>query len=458
MIRFISAPCRLQHTVPTFAIIASAVLTLYALCPCLASAKEEGRPNIVLIMADDLGVEGVGCYGGTSYQTPALDRLAREGIRFTHAYAQPLCTNTRIQLMTGLYNHRNWIAFGILDPTAKTFGHWMQEAGYKTCIAGKWQLQSYDPPDYPGAKERRGLGMKVENAGFDEYCLWHTGHTEVKGSRYADPVILENGKFRTDLQGRYGPDIWVEYINGFIERNLDEPFFVYYPMALPHWPMVPTPDSPEWKDPAKRGLEDVRFFKDMTEYTDKCVGRIVDKIDQLGIAEETLVIFYSDNGTHLKVTSQTTTGPVAGGKGETTDAGTHVPLVCRQPGTIKPGVNDNLVDSTDFLPTVLNAAGSPLPSNAFTDGLSFYPQLLGKDVATRPWVFCHYDPRPGWDKDRFRLVRFARDKRYKLYDDGKLFDVPNDKLEKRPLQVNDDTAESKAARSRLAAVLDSMQN
>ncbi|MCA9121387.1 MAG: sulfatase-like hydrolase/transferase [Planctomycetaceae bacterium] len=424
----------------------------------LAEVAVPARPNIVLIMADDLGVEVLGSYGGTSYKTPALDKLAREGVRFTNAYAQPLCANTRLQLMTGLYNHRNWIAFGILAPESKTFGHWMQEAGYKTCIAGKWQLQSYDPPDYPGAAERRGIGMKPENAGFDEFALWHTGHTELKGSRYAAPVINENGRFRDDLKDRYGPDVWVEYINRFIQRNLDHPFFVYYPMALPHWPMVPTPDSPEWQDRSLRDVEDVRFFKDMAEYADKCVGRIVDNINQLGIAENTLVIFYSDNGTHLQVTSQTKAGPVAGGKGETTDAGTHVPLICWQPGTIKPSVNESLVDSTDFLPTILDAAGHPLPSDAVTDGLSFYPQLVGRDVATRPWVFCHFDPRPGWDKDRFRLLRFAREHRYKLYDDGRLYDVPHDQLEERPILAKDDNAETRAARMRLDAVLKAMSN
>jgi len=443
--------------VTTTAIAVFSLLGSPLLFTSAIGAEPSDRPNIVLIMADDLGVEVLGSYGGTSYKTPALDMLAREGVRFTHAYAQPLCANTRLQLMTGLYNQRNWIAFGILDPGAKTFGHWMQEAGYKTCVAGKWQLQSYDPPDYPSAELRRGIGMQPEDGGFDEYCLWHTGHTELKGSRYANPVIKENGKFRDDLQDRYGPDVWVEYINGFMERHLDEPFFVYYPMALPHWPMVPTPDSPEWQDPAKRDSEEVRYFKDMAEYTDKCVGRIVDKIKQLGIAENTLVIFYSDNGTHLKVTSQTTTGPVAGGKGETTDAGTHVPLICWQPGTIKPAVNDNLVDSTDFLPTLLDAARRPLPSDELTDGISFYPQLLGQDVATRPWVFCHFDPRPGWDKDHFRLIRFARDRHYKLYDDGRLYDVPNDQLEQRAILEKDDTTDTKAVRKRLDAVLKSME-
>lgn len=435
----------------------SVLLTGLVLSPDSQAAGKPGRPNVILIMADDVGIEGLGCYGGTSYRTPKLDQLASEGLRFTHAYAQPLCTNTRIQLMTGLYNNRNWLYFGILDPKAKTIGHWMSEAGYRTCIAGKWQLQSYDPPDYPGAAKRRGTGMKVDQAGFDEYCLWHTGHTEDKGSRYADPVINENGRIR-ELKGRYGPDIWVEYINAYLERNRDseQPFFVYYPMALPHWPMVPTPDSPEWQDPAKRNLEEVRFVRDMIEYMDRCVGRIVARVDDLGLAENTLILFFSDNGTHLKVTSQTKTGPVAGGKGEMTDAGTHVPLIARWKGKIGPGVNDDLIDSTDFLPTVLDAALRPLPKAVRIDGRSFYPQLTGKKGRPREWTFCHFDPRPGWDKDRFQLRRWARDKRYKLYGDGRLIDVSNDRLEEHPIPLTDASPEVRAIAIRLQAVLDSM--
>ena len=444
------------HRLSTF----RATLAAIALIALIASSQTiSAAPNIVLIVADDLGVEGLGCYGGTSYKTPALDRLAREGLRFTHAYAQPLCTNTRTQLMTGLYNHRNWIAFGLLDPRAETIGHWMREAGYKTCIAGKWQLQSYDPPDYPGAEQRRGRGMRVEDAGFDEYCLWHTGHTELKGSRYADPVLYQNGSFRTDLKGRYGPDVWVDYINDFLTRHVNQRFFVYYPMALPHWPFVPTPDSPEWQDPSTRFDEDLRFFADMAEYTDKVVSRVVGKIDELGLSENTLVIFYGDNGTHLKITSQTQSGPVAGGKGLTTDAGTRVPLIARWPGHINAGVSDDLVDSTDFLPTLLEATGRPIAEsdNQRFDGQSFYPRLLGQHVSPREWVFCHFDPRPGWDKDRFRLLRFARDKRFKLYDDGRLYDIENDTLEQQPILTDNDTPPTQAARERLAAVLTKME-
>lgn len=418
------------------------------------------KPNIVLIMADDIGVEGIGCYGGTSYQTPSLDRLAKQGIRFKHAYAQPLCTNTRVQLMTGLYNNRNWLYFGILDPKAKTIGHYMQEAGYSTCIAGKWQLQSYDPPSYPGSHLRRARGMKVTEAGFDEYSLFHSWHTEDKGSRYANPTFFENGKLKKEVKGKYGPDHWVEFINDFIDRKKDDdkPFFVYYAMALPHRPFVPTPDSVDWADASTRTEEDVRHFPDMVEYMDKCVGQVIRKIDDLGLAKNTVVIFYSDNGTHQKITSQTTTGTVAGGKGRTIDAGTHVPLIVRWPGKIKPGINDNLVDSTDFLPTVMELAGKPIPKENKLDGISFYSQLMGIPGKSRPWVFCHYDPRPGWDKDQFRKIRFARNKRFKLYGDGKLYDVPNDKLEKKPIPASSDTETSRHARLQLGQVLNDMPN
>ncbi len=257
---------------------------------CFANAADvEGNwpPNIVLIMADDIGIEGLGCYGGTSYKTPNLDQLAATGLRYRHAHAQPLCANTRLQLMTGLHNNRNWICFGILDPKAKTIGHYLYEAGYRCCIAGKWQLQSYDPPDCPGAETRRGLGMHPKDAGFHNYCLFHSLHTEDKGSRYPDPTWLEDGMLK-HAKNKYGPGMWVDYINEFMEREKDKPFFVYFPMALPHWPMTPSPDSPAWNDPEQRATPDTKHFSSMVEYMDKSVGKIVSRIDQLGLRDNTL--------------------------------------------------------------------------------------------------------------------------------------------------------------------------
>lgn len=416
-------------------------------------------PNIILIMADDLGVEGLGCYGGTSYATPHLDALAETGMRFTHAYAQPLCTNTRLQLMTGLYNDRNWKSFGILDPAAKTIGHFLREAGYRSCIAGKWQLQSYDPPDYPGGAERRGTGMHPRDAGFDHYSLFHSLHTEDKGSRYANPTWLEDGRLKT-LEGGYGPDVWVDYINAFIEQEQAEPFFVYYPMALPHWPMNPTPASDDWNDPEKRLIADTKYFGDMVRHMDQCVGKIVQKVDDAGLRDNTLILFYSDNGTHLDITSQTITGPIQGGKGMTTDAGTHVPLIGSWPGVIQPGVSDHLVDSTDFIPTLLQAAGKPLGDKSGLDGMSFYNQLAGAPSAApqREWIYSFYDPRPGWDKDQFTRKVSARDRRWKLYEDGSFFDIANDPLEQHSIAAANDDEAMAAARKQLGSVLETKGN
>ncbi len=208
--------------------------------------KKNRRPNIVLIMSDDLGYEAIGANGGTSYATPILDSMASTGARFENAHVQPLCTPTRVQLMTGKYNFRNYIGFGLIAPDEITFGHLFSNAGYKTCISGKWQLHSYNPPDE--MPEMRSKGQKIEDAGFDEFCVWHPHHTEDKGSRYKDPIIYENGKFLENTRGEYGEDIFADYIIEFMERNQDDPFFVYFPMALTHRPLEPTPDSPEFDE------------------------------------------------------------------------------------------------------------------------------------------------------------------------------------------------------------------
>tara|TARA_R110002049_G_scaffold4601_6_gene32845 strand:- start:19511 stop:21439 length:1929 start_codon:yes stop_codon:yes gene_type:complete len=440
----------------TAAIAALTILTV----PTAWSAEsaKTRRPNIVLILADDLGYETVGCYGGTSYRTPNIDRLAAQGIRFDHAYAMPLCTNTRVQLMTGKYNNRNWKSFGILDPAADTFGHMMQRAGYKTCIAGKWQMHSYDPPDYPGAALRRSTGMLAGDAGFHEYSLWHTGHTEDKGSRYADPVIDENGTLRRDTLGKYGPDLWVEFIGDFMRRHRDEPFFVYYPMALPHNPMVPTPDSPEWDDPARRHSDETPFAADMIEYTDKLVGRVVRQVEELGLRENTLILFYSDNGTNARVASQMGQRRVRGEKGLGTDLGIRVPMIANWKGVTPTGVVSNdLIDSVDFLPTILEVAGATDQIHEPIDGISFNDVIGGDGPSQRQWVYVHQDPRPGWDKDRFYLIRLARDQHYKLHQDGRLYCTRDDPFEESPIYITDDTDESREARIHLQGVLDSMK-
>ena len=240
----------------------------------------KNQPNIILIMSDDLGYEVIGANGGTSYNTPKLDEMAKNGMRFENAHVMPLCTPTRISLMTGKYNFRNYIGFGLIAPDETTFGHLMSDAGYNTCIAGKWQLYSYNPPDE--VPEMRNKGQKIENAGFNEFCVWHPHQTEEKGSRYKNPIIYENGRFMEDTKDKYGEDIFCDYIIDFIDRTKDEndPFFVYWPMAATHKPHEPTPDSLEWDSfdpPSNHSLggrtwseledgsweDDPKFYKDM---------------------------------------------------------------------------------------------------------------------------------------------------------------------------------------------------
>ncbi|HIN14816.1 MAG: sulfatase-like hydrolase/transferase [Dehalococcoidia bacterium] len=426
------------------------------------------RPNIVLIMSDDLGYEAIGANGGTSYATPVLDGMAGAGIRFENAHVQPLCTPTRVQLMTGKYNFRNYIGFGLIAPDEVTFGHLFSSAGYKTCIAGKWQLHSYNPPDE--MPEARSTGQKIEDAGFDEFCVWHPHHTEEKGSRYKSPIVYENGEFLENMEGKYGEDVFADYIIDFMERNRDDPFFVYFPMALTHRPLEPTPDSPEFDDfvpPSNETLgartwakledwdDEARYYKDMVEYHDKVIGRVNAKLEQLGIAEDTLVIYVGDNGSPVEVCSIIHSHTeVCGGKGLTVDRGTHVPLICSWPGTIPSGaVTTDLIDASDFLPTILEAAEITPPDDYFIDGRSFLPQLKGETGNPRDWIFFHFEPMSG---RVHRYARFIRDHRWKLYDDGRLFDLNADPEEEAAFDPADDDGERSEARSRLAPVFEQM--
>jgi arylsulfatase A-like enzyme len=439
-------------------------ITTLALLACLlasfADAGTAQKPNILLIMADDIGIEGLGCYGGVSYRTPNLDRMAAEGIRFTRAYSQPLCTPTRVQIMTGKYNHRNWRAFGILAPGERTFGHYLHSAGYATGIFGKWQLYSYDPPDLPGAATRRGTGMHPKDSGFDEYALFHALHTEDKGSRYTSPTMLEGragsrGERKT-YTGRYGEDVWVQQIVSFFDRHRDQPVFVYYPMALPHWPFEPTPETPGWNRAGEQP-EDHSYITDMIEYMDTTVGSLMTKLGHNGLLDNTIVLFYSDNGTHAKVVSKMEDGrTITGGKASARQTGIHVPLIAHWPGHFAPNVCESIIDCSDFLPTLLELAGSRLPDGAMTDGISFASKLFGKEGPERESAFFWYDPRPGWDKERFSRHVFAVSKNYKLFRSGRLFRLttrPLEEMEINPLAMTD---VDRAARAQLSDVISNM--
>lgn len=409
--------------------------------PSILRAAPGKKPNIVLIMADDIGYECFGCYGSRQYHTPNIDRMAQQGMRFRHCYSQPLCTPSRVKIMTGLSNVRNYSAFSILNRDQRTIGHYFQAAGYTTLVAGKWQLLGAD--HYPQKFQRKGTGPR--EAGFDHHLLWQVDRL---GSRFWKPLLHVDGENRPFGDDRYGPEIATKYITDFMadHRGKKRPFFIYYPMILVHSPFIPTPDSPSRKQEGGQ-----RNFEDMVAYMDKMVGRIVKKTEELGIAEETLILFTGDNGTHKSITSTLDGRTLRGGKGQTNDAGTRVPLLAYRPGTVPRGkVNDDLVDFSDFLPTLLDSAGAKVPDGL--DGQSFLPQLRGEPGKPREWIYCFYCPRP----ERTKPVRFVRDQRWKLYGDGRLFDVANDPAERRPIGDLDAVPGAVHAHRRLSAALSSM--
>jgi len=392
-------------------------------------------PNLVLIMADDHGYETLGANGGTSYKTPVLDGLAAGGVRFTHCYSQPLCTPTRVQLMTGQYNVRNYTRFGEMEKSQTTFANLLKAAGYATAIAGKWQLgQEADLP---------------QKFGFDESYLWQ--HTR-RPPRYANPGVEHNGKPIDFSNGEYGPDVVNAFALDFITRKKDQPFFLYYPMILTHDPFQPTPDSKGW-DPKAIGEQVNRspeHFGDMVAYMDKLIGKLVTKLDELKIRDNTLILFLGDNGTSPQITSQLNGQPYKGGKGSSTDAGMHVPLIASWPGKIAKGkVCDDLIDSTDFLPTLLEAAGVKPPTNLTLDGVSFLPQLKGQTGKPRAWIYSWYAREGGPTASK----EFAFDGRYKLYRTGELYNISADLREQSPLSGKL-PIEAAAAKQKLQAVLD----
>lgn len=401
---------------------------------CVAAVQAEATPNVIVIMADDFGYECVAANGGESYATPHLDRMAAQGMRFEHFHVQPLCTPTRAQLMTGMHNIRNYINFGTLNRESFTFGNAFQQAGYDTGICGKWQLGR--EPDSP------------QHFGFAESLLWQ--HTR-RPPRYANPGLEKNAVEQDFNNGEYGPDLVNEFALEFVSRRRDKPFFLYYPMMLTHGPYQPTPDSADW-DPQAIG-EDVnkheRHFGEMVTYMDKLVGRLLAKLKESGIDDNTLVVFLGDNGTGKGTKSRFQGAEYIGGKGQTNQYGTHVPLIVRWPAKVKPGVNRDLVSGTDIFPTICAAAGVSIPDNL--DGHSCLPQLMGEKGSPREWLYSWYSPR---QQKNLTVREFAWNHDYKLYRTGEFYGLKADPKEQHPLDANQLDAPAKAAREELQAALD----
>lgn len=413
----------------------SHILTTILSFLALATSQAASKPNIVMIMADDFGYECVGANGGTSYKTPVLDKMATQGLRFEHCYSQPICTPSRVKLMTGVTNIRNYVKFGLLDPKQTTFANLLKKEGYATCVVGKWQLLGgFEGPN---------------NFGFDEYALWQLNR---RPSRYPNGGLEVNGKNVDYTNGEYLPDVVSDFACDFIKTNKEKPFLLYYPMILTHCPFEPTPDSADWdpKDPGSKTYKgDAKYFGDMVSYMDKMVGKILKSLDDNRVRENTLVLFVGDNGTDTPVVSMMNGRKVVGAKGHMHDGGNRVACIASWPGTIPAGkVTKEIVDFSDFLPTFCEVAGAKTPDTV--DGRSMLKTLKGSDEKHRDWIYMWYSRNGGNKAAR----QFARNQRYKLYSSGKFYDIDQDVLEKSPLDDKTLTDEQKKTRTMLQTAID----
>ncbi len=410
---------------------AALTLCLFALVSC---EREPGKvvspaPNIVLVFVDDIGYEIIDDPDNL-YDTPHIDSLKSWGMNFTNAYATPLCTPSRVQVLTGKYNYKNYRGFGLLNPRESTFADILKGANYSTLAAGKWQL-------YGNRRQRalaKGRGSLPNEVGFDQSALWQV--TEKNGSRFKNPWIVVNGNQDRQFNGRYGPDLFADYIEGFLERPRDNPFLIYYPMVLTHDPFQPTPGSDGYEDfdPDAR-LNDSMWFANNVTYMDKLIGRLSSNLTRTGLMQNTLLLFVGDNGTDVDVTSNFLKGAIRGQKAYSTTYGTHVPLIAVWPEEIEGNsLNTNLVDLTDVFPTFADAAGISLPDSLDLDGLSLLNQLKGKKEAeVRRSIYTYYAPE--WGGFKHRSWAQTRDRKY--YNDGSYYFLDLDIMEKNPVAVED---------------------
>lgn len=394
------------------------VMLLVASLSDLATAGE--RPNVLVILCDDIGAHELSLYGHQQHRTPNLDQLGKTGIWFTTGYATPICHPTRFQIMTGQYAHHNGVYqfpgrpggpeenIGVDDIASHlTFGNLFQKAGYATAQAGKWQLSGTHP-------------TLIRECGFDEYCMWaykknlpkgveHTGSWEGKPGtttgRYWHPSIVKNGEYLPTTQDDYGPDIFSDFILEFIERKRGKPFFIYYPMTLTHAPYYTTPDTTQ--SLGDRFEKRQKNWQSNVEYADKIVGKLMRGLEELKVRENTLVLFIGDNGTG------------GNGKGKTTEMGARVPFIANGPGIVKPtGECRELVDVSDVLPTICDVAGIDLPKDHIIDGVSFAPYLKGNMNPLRDWIYAPLGGKRVVRTKRWLLENSSMRQFGQLYDCG----------------------------------------
>ena len=423
-------------------------------------AAQPRKPNIVLVLIDDYGWADTGCYGSTYHRTPNIDALAARGMRFTDAYAAaPVCSPTRAALMTGKHPARlritDWLpgrgdmpAQKLARPiiqqelplTETTFAEALKQAGYATASIGKWHLG--------------GKGFEPERQGFD---LNVTGdHTGTPLSYFAP--YQRDGRFMPGLEtapaGEYLPDRLAAEAERFIEQNKDKPFFLYLPHYSVHIPMKAKADliAKYRALPKPASGQNNPVYAAMIESMDDSIGRMTRKLEQLGLAKDTVFIFTADNGGLATPegpdTPATTNAPLRAGKGYLYEGGIRVPLIVTWPKRIKAGsVNRTPVYSADLFATAVEIAG--LKNTTGVDGLSMLPLLTARGSFKRDAIYWHYphysnqsvngghldQPGAAIRQGDYKLIEFFQDNHVELYDLKRDLGEQNDLARSRPQQA-----------------------
>ena len=412
------------------------LLVLAALLTTSVAGGVEKRPNIIYILADDLGYGDLGCYGQKLIKTPNIDRLARTGMRFTDHYTgAPVCAPARCVLLTGLHTGHcpirgnRPLKFEGNVPIPKsyvTLGEVMQKAGYATGAFGKWGQ------GYPGS-----VGDPILR-GFDQfygYNCQREAHNYYPGHLWKnDKKVFLTGNEKGKNQ-QYSHDLITEEALNFIATPRNEPFFVYVPYTIPHTNFqVPDLESYAAKDWSVNQKTQAAMISRM----DRDVGRIIEQVQSMGELENTLIIFSSDNGPHgagKTLTHFNAAGPLRGKKGATYEGGIRVPLVASWPGKIKPGSeSDHISGFQDLLPTFAELAGGQVPANI--DGISFVSELLGRpSQKEHEYLYWELGTRQGLRKGDWKVVRNSSKKKLgdvEIYNLSEDIGEANDLATQRP--------------------------
>ena len=429
---------------------------------CYFSKNTKNQPNIVFILLDDLGKEWVSGYDADNIETPNIDSLINGGMKFNNVWSMPQCTPSRVTLMTGQYPFRHgWVnhydvprwGHGVNFDSNKnpSLAKILKKAGYKTCIAGKWQINDF-----------RLQPEALFEHGFDDYCVWtggEGGNLKKSEKRYWNPYIHNKNGSRT-YTGEFGEDIFSNFIIDFIEKNKQNPMFIYYPMCLPHGPLTTTPSEPYLNDKIDK-------HKAMVRYTDIILGKLVSALKKFKIRDNTIIFWTTDNGTAGHIIGQINGKKVRGGKTYLTQNGVNEPFIVNWPGTISAGTkSDALIDFSDILPTFADLGRTELPKKYIYDGKSFKDILIGKKKHSgRNWILTMGSHPAKILDGRVSNVhlfrdRALRDKRYKVFVDtlkkiSHIYDMKNDKQEKNNL-INSKSEEIIKVLNKFKSIIDSL--